>query len=401
MMNYNKAVTTGKLRSPGVFAVSLDADGRPGAPFVEPAGTDSGYQPPDLGGTLEAAIALLAQDSPDRALPFFRNAAGDQPGLLPPAAALAMARALHRTGASEEALGLLEDAARVQDTAWRDSRPFPTLAALLELRIAQEIDDEPRRRALEQRLLSGNLPIPARAARPIMDLLVDAEPRDVEDLLRAAAVSVSYMPARGPRPGPDGSVLFANVHVGGIPRSIDGGVTWEPTIDVDTDVHEVLAHPTRPGVVMAAAAAGLCSSRDSGATWEVECAGLHSAYCSAIAFVGDDVLVAASEGHFAAEGGIYRRAVDDPAPLTTLGGGMPEWLNGIAETNCIATSGSTVVRSSRDSASERPSTTSCPAARSAAASASRESRRWLRTSTGGPVVGASGAGVSLLPEAMV
>src|SRR6188472_3125959 len=37
---------------------------------------------------------------------------------------------------------------------------------------------------------------------------------------------------------PDGAVLLANVHVGGIPRSMDGGVTWEPTIDVDSDVHE-------------------------------------------------------------------------------------------------------------------------------------------------------------------
>ncbi len=27
--------------------------------------------------------------------------------------------------------------------------------------------------------------------------------------------------------------LFANVHVGGIPRPEDGGATWEPTIDVD------------------------------------------------------------------------------------------------------------------------------------------------------------------------
>src|SRR5919106_258526 len=52
---------------------------------------------------------------------------------------------------------------------------------------------------------------------------------------------------------PDG-VLLANVHVGGVPRSTDGGVTWQPTIDVSSDVHEVRAHPNRPGVVMAAAA---------------------------------------------------------------------------------------------------------------------------------------------------
>src|SRR5262245_36409923 len=44
----------------------------------------------------------------------------------------------------------------------------------------------------------------------------------------------------------DQRVLLANVHVGGIPRSIDGGATWQPTIDIDVDVHEVRAHPTDP-----------------------------------------------------------------------------------------------------------------------------------------------------------
>src|SRR4029434_8936662 len=68
----------------------------------------------------------------------------------------------------------------------------------------------------------------------------------------------------------DGSVLLANVHVGGIPRSTDGGTTWQSTIDVDSDVHEVRAHPHRPDVVMAAAAIGLCTSRDGGATWDIE-----------------------------------------------------------------------------------------------------------------------------------
>lgn len=103
----------------------------------------------------------------------------------------------------------------------------------------------------------------------------------------------------------DGAVLLANVHVGGIPRSVDGGTTWQPTIDVDSDVHEVHAHPNRPGVVVAAAAAGLCTSSNGGATWRIEQAGLHAPYCSAVAFAGDDVLVSASADHFAAEGAIY------------------------------------------------------------------------------------------------
>jgi len=147
---------------------------------------------------------------------------------------------------------------------------------------------------------------------------------------------------------PDGAVLLANVHVGGIPRSTDGGATWQPTIDVDSDVHEVRAHPTRPGVVMAAAAIGLCSSRDGGLTWDVEQEGLHASYCSAVAFAGDDVLVSASVDHFATQGAIYRRPVDGHGPLMAIAGGLPKWIDGIADTSCIATHGSTVAIADRN-----------------------------------------------------
>ena len=136
----------------------------------------------------------------------------------------------------------------------------------------------------------------------------------------------------------DGTLL-ANVHVGGIPRSVDGGATWAPTIDVDSDVHEVRAHPSRAGVVMAAAAVGLCTSRDGGATWEVEQAGLHALHCTAIAFAGDDVLVSAAADHFAPQGAIYRRRVDGPGPLALVGNGLPAWIDGIADTRCIAARG--------------------------------------------------------------
>ncbi len=54
----------------------------------------------------------------------------------------------------------------------------------------------------------------------------------------------------------DGAVLLANVHVGGVPRSTDSGLTWRPTIDIDSDVHQVCAHPTRPDIVIAASADG-------------------------------------------------------------------------------------------------------------------------------------------------
>ena len=139
----------------------------------------------------------------------------------------------------------------------------------------------------------------------------------------------------------DGAVLFANVHVGGIPRSTDGGKTWEATIEVDTDVHEVRTHPVRSNVVIAAAAAGLCVSRDGGASWTVEREGLHAAYCSAVAFAGTDMLVAAATDHFATQGAVYRRSTEGRNALERIDG-LPEWLDGIVDTGCIAARGSDV-----------------------------------------------------------
>jgi hypothetical protein len=139
----------------------------------------------------------------------------------------------------------------------------------------------------------------------------------------------------------NGSVLFANVHVGGIPRSVDGGRTWQPAIDINSDVHEVRAHPIDPDLVVAASAIGLCISRDAGATWTIERDGLHAAYCSAVAFSGDDILVCASTDHFAAEGRIYRRPIRADGAIVAVEG-LPAWINGIADTGCIATNGSTI-----------------------------------------------------------
>jgi hypothetical protein len=140
-----------------------------------------------------------------------------------------------------------------------------------------------------------------------------------------------------------GSILFANVHVGGIPRSMDGGRTWQPTIDINSDVHEVRAHPADPEIVAAASAIGLCISYDAGATWTIERDGLHAPYCSAVAFSGDDILVSASTDHFATEGRIYRRPVRPDGAIVAVENGLPAWINGIADTGCIATNGSTIV----------------------------------------------------------
>ena len=140
----------------------------------------------------------------------------------------------------------------------------------------------------------------------------------------------------------NGSILFANVHVGGIPRSMDGGRNWQPTIDINSDVHEVRAHQANPDIVAAASAIGLCISRDAGATWTIERDGLHAWYCSAVAFSGDDILVSASTDHFASQGRIYRRSIKPDGDIVAVEDGLPMWINGIADTGCIATNGSTV-----------------------------------------------------------
>jgi len=137
----------------------------------------------------------------------------------------------------------------------------------------------------------------------------------------------------------DGDALLVNVHVGGIPRSTDRGLTWLPTIDIDCDVHQVCGHPSRPELAIAASAKGLCVSRDGGSTWSVEQEGLHASYCSAVAFCNDDMLVAASTDHFASRGMVYRRPIDGDGALEPLQG-LPEWFAGIVDTGCIAALGS-------------------------------------------------------------
>jgi hypothetical protein len=140
----------------------------------------------------------------------------------------------------------------------------------------------------------------------------------------------------------DDAVLLANVHVGGVPRSTDSGSTWQPTIDIDSDVHQVCAHPTRPDIVIAAAAAGLCFSRDAGGTWAIEQRGLHAHPCYAVAFGRNDIFVSAAADPFTAQGAVYRRPIDSNDPLQPLGGDMQKWIDGNTDTNCIATRDSMV-----------------------------------------------------------
>ncbi|MDQ4097741.1 MAG: hypothetical protein M3144_07745, partial [Actinomycetota bacterium] len=139
--------------------------------------------------------------------------------------------------------------------------------------------------------------------------------------------------------GTDGT-LYANVHVGGILRSDDDTASWVPTIDVDADVHQVLAGDG--GTVFAATAYGLALSRDRGAHWTFVTAGLHADYSRAVAVAGEWLLLSASTGPSSDRAAVYRRRLDAPddAPFERCREGLPDWFTGNIDTRCLVASGS-------------------------------------------------------------
>lgn len=120
----------------------------------------------------------------------------------------------------------------------------------------------------------------------------------------------------------DDGTLFVNVHVGGILRSEDGGDTWEPTIDLHVDVHQVVPVPGTSDVV-AAAGTGFATSRDDGRTWVLDDHGLHASYLRAVAVAGDSVVVSASRGPDGQDPALYRRPLAGGA-FERIGDGLPE-----------------------------------------------------------------------------
>ena len=139
------------------------------------------------------------------------------------------------------------------------------------------------------------------------------------------------------------NVLLASVHVGGIPRSDDGGRTWHPTIDIEADAHQVRAAPDRADLVLAAAAVGLCRSDDGGLTWRVLAEGLHATYCRAVALAGDAVLLSASEGPRGRESAIYRRGLASNARFERVS----DWIEGNVDTHALDALGDHVVFGTR------------------------------------------------------
>lgn len=132
----------------------------------------------------------------------------------------------------------------------------------------------------------------------------------------------------------DSRVLMAAVHVGGIPRSEDGGVTWKPSLPIEQDVHEVRTHPTDSSFAAAASGLGLCVSRDAGLTWEVIVEGLDLKDSLAVAVLQDEVLFSIQESPFASASQLWRWRL--AGACEQVRDGLPEWLSGKLDTGHVA-----------------------------------------------------------------
>lgn len=143
--------------------------------------------------------------------------------------------------------------------------------------------------------------------------------------------------------------VYANVHVGGIPRSTDGGSTWIPTIDIEADVHQAVAHPDHPDVILAATAWGLAVSGDAGDTWDGGDEGLHATYLRALAVSDGIGIVAACEGPEGGKSAIYRvDLAEESLRFERTTSGLPEWFEGNIETGCLVAEGPTVAFATPD-----------------------------------------------------
>jgi len=126
--------------------------------------------------------------------------------------------------------------------------------------------------------------------------------------------------------------MFINIHVGGILRYDQNGLV--PTIDQDSDVHQVITHPTRPGNILAACARGLAQSSD-GRNFVYRDEGLHATYCRAVAIVGDKVLLSVSTGPRSSRARLYRSELGG-GPFEECRDGLPEWFDDNLDTHCLA-----------------------------------------------------------------
>jgi hypothetical protein len=141
--------------------------------------------------------------------------------------------------------------------------------------------------------------------------------------------------------------VYVNVHVGGVVRSTDAGASWRPTLDIEHDVHQVLALPGSASVLVAAFD-GFGLSGDGGDSWRWDNVGLHAHYCRAIALAGDTLLISASTGHHGRRAAVYRRRLGGGECWERCRAGLPEWFADNVDTGCLAARGPTAVLGTED-----------------------------------------------------
>lgn len=131
--------------------------------------------------------------------------------------------------------------------------------------------------------------------------------------------------------------LYANVHVGWIVRSTDGGATWASLRNgLDRDVHQVAVHPSDPRIVFAATAEGFHISHDRGDTFAQRIAGMPYVYQRAVAcFPGRDVYLASTARDNRGAGARLDRTEDDGRTWTRVRG-LPEAIHRNINTNQLA-----------------------------------------------------------------
>lgn len=158
------------------------------------------------------------------------------------------------------------------------------------------------------------------------------------DFQNARGRSDWYTPWGGPPDvrsmavGADG-VVYVNVHVGGVLVG-SGGEGWAATMDIHADVHQVVAHRRRSGVVVAATARGLALSLDGAQSWRFRTDGLHATYCRAAAIDDDAVFFSASAGSQGRRAAVYRTDLSG-GPIERVHQGLPAWFTSNVDTRCI------------------------------------------------------------------
>ncbi|MCY4113718.1 MAG: hypothetical protein OXG33_07270 [Chloroflexi bacterium] len=134
--------------------------------------------------------------------------------------------------------------------------------------------------------------------------------------------------------------LYANVHVGGVLRSIDDGESWQATaLDIRADAHQIIAPAGHDGLLLAATARGLAVSRDRGDSWELDVGGLHATYARAVALSESTILLSVARGPGGQNAAVYRRSLDGGEPFVRCQDGLPDQFDGNIDTHNLVADG--------------------------------------------------------------